>query len=167
LIQWSGTPSTDNVLTEDNRPATINNNQRTRLHLDARRRTTFTVQPLLKGSVDQERLRIHNICFTLRTLRKVSVPKKPYSKFHRTISSFFAAGLPKEGEQTVQGHCYYHIALDEPTQSKAKGDFNKKTTTTINEDNNASRHKNLHPQKGHHPATSSGDNHHLCHTKAR
>jgi hypothetical protein len=44
--------------------------------------------------------------------------------------------LPKEGEQTVQGHCYYHIALDEPTQSKAKGDFNKKTTTTINERKN-------------------------------
>ena len=87
-------------------------------------------------------------------------------------------------------HCCL-IALDKETKSKAKGDFYKKYTTTkqqqgtrarhlpyrsgrkhqeqgrSNEEYNASRNKNLHPQKGHQPATSSGDNHHLCHTKAR
>jgi len=51
------THSTGHVPTQDKRPATIHQEQTTRLHLAARRRSTFTVQPLLKGCVDHERLR--------------------------------------------------------------------------------------------------------------
>ena len=71
LSQWSGTPSTGNVPTEDNRSVVIHNNQPIRLYLHAKRRTTFTVQPLRKGSVDQERLRSDKTCFPLRTLRRL------------------------------------------------------------------------------------------------
>ena len=88
------THSTGNVPTEDNRSATIHNNQPTRLHLAARRRTTFTVQPLRKGSVDQERLRRGK-----SSLPSLHITKTNSGDLNSTFffSSFFALELPKEG----------------------------------------------------------------------
>ena len=69
LVRRSTHP-TGNVLTEDNRPAIIRQNQPVRLHLTAKRRTTFNVQPMLIGSVDHKRLRIDEHRFPLWKFRK-------------------------------------------------------------------------------------------------
>ena len=60
------THSTGHVPTEYIRPATIHQKQPPRLHLTAKRRTTFNVQPLRKGSVDHKRLRNDEHRFPLR-----------------------------------------------------------------------------------------------------
>jgi hypothetical protein len=69
------THSTGHVPTEDNRPATIHREHPTRLYLPARRRTTFTVQSLRRGSVDHERLRND----------KHSLPSRTFERFLKNL----------------------------------------------------------------------------------
>ena len=64
------THSTGHVPTGINRPATIHREHPTRLHLDSKRRTTSTVQPLLRGNVDHDRLRRDKHSFPSRTLKR-------------------------------------------------------------------------------------------------
>ena len=59
------THSTGHVPTEYIRPATIHPKQPPRLHLTAKRRTTFNVQPLRKGRVDHKSLRSDDHRFPL------------------------------------------------------------------------------------------------------
>jgi len=56
LVRRSTHP-TGIVTTEENRPEIIHQKQPARLHLTAKRRTLFNVQPLRIGSVDHKRLR--------------------------------------------------------------------------------------------------------------
>ena len=95
LVRRSTHP-TGNVPTEDNRPAIIRQKQPARLHLTAKRRTTFNVQPLYIGNVDHKRLRIDEHRFPLWTFRR----------FHQNTSNstFFSSRfpvVPKQGEQKV------------------------------------------------------------------
>ena len=65
--------------------------------------------------------------------------------------------IRQQDNNKVQGQDTYLTALDEITKSKAEA-----TRTTTPQETRTYINK-----RGHHPATSSGDNHHLCHTKAR
>jgi hypothetical protein len=67
------THSTSHVPMEENRPATIHWEHPTRLDLTVRRRTTFTVKPLWRGSVDHERLRSDKHSLPSQTLESFSV----------------------------------------------------------------------------------------------
>ncbi len=69
LVRRSTHP-TGIVPTEDSRPAIIRQKQPARLHLTAKRRTTFNVQLLCIGSVDHKCLRHDEHRFPLWTFRR-------------------------------------------------------------------------------------------------
>ncbi len=90
------THSTVNVPTEDIRPETLNNNQPTRLYLDARRRTTFTVQPLHNVRVDQECLRRSESSLpSLYTHRHITKTKSGNLNSTVFFHPSFRAGIPE------------------------------------------------------------------------
>ena len=90
------THSTGHVPTEDNRTATIHREHPTKLYLPARRRTTFTVQSLRRGSVDHERLRND----------KHSLPSRTFERFLKNLRILMILVQPnkKRREPGEQGH---------------------------------------------------------------
>jgi len=83
----------------------------------------------------------------------IALDKKPRVR-PKAIST---RNIRQQDNNKVQGQDTYLTALDESTKSKAEA-----TRTTTPQETRTYINK-----RGHHPATSSGDNHHLCHTKAR
>ena len=79
---------TGHVPTKNIRPATIHQEQPSRLHLNAKRRPTFRVHPLRKGSVDHKRLRSD----------ETLLPSQDIARFRKTTFFF----------SLVCGWCHKH-----------------------------------------------------------
>jgi hypothetical protein len=142
LCHWSGTPSTGNVSTEDNRPATIHNKQNNQIT------TGCKAENYIHRSTAAQRERRPRASEKRQHLLPSQDIEKVQEKPLNSTSFFFLlCGIAKEGEETVQGQHYYHIALDEPTQSKAKGNFYKKNTTTKQQQGTRTRHLPLRSER--------------------